>query len=222
MQRRVFLAGIGLVGGLTLAGCASTPQQQEQNEQSLVDAATHTVGVMKADSGAKGASLLTKAKAVMIFPDLIKGGVAVGGTRGQGVMLVRGPTTWSYPAFYETSSISLGLQIGAEESSVVMFVMSQRALDSLMKTSNFSFKAGGGLSIIDMNAAAQEQLTGADVVTWSKSKGAYGGLTMSGSDVSQRLDRDNTYYGKAVNAEQIAQGAVSNKQADALRAALGG
>ncbi len=222
MDRRSFLLGAGMLGTVALAGCASsTPQQQVGDEQSLVDAATATVGVLKANSGANGATLLKSAKAVAIFPDVLKGGVGVGASRGQGVMLVRGPTGWSYPAFYDTSSVSLGLQLGVEESSVVMFVMSQRALDHLMQTSDFTFKAGGGMSLVDLNAATQQQLTGADVVVWSKSQGAYGGLTLSGSDVAQRLDRDQSYYGTAVNAMQIAQGTVSNKQADALRAALG-
>ena len=223
MDRRSFLAGTALLGGFALTGCASSsPQQQRADEQSLVDAATGTVAVFKANSGPNGNSLLHKAKAVVIFPDLLKGGVGLGGSRGQGVMLVRGPHGWSDPAFYETSSVSLGLQLGVEESSVMLFVMSQRALDGLMKNNGFTFKAGGGMSLMDFNTAAQEQLSGADVVVWSKSKGAYGGLTLSGSDVSQRLDRDQTYYGKPVNAMQIAQGEVSNKQAAALRSALGG
>ena len=221
MYRRSLLVGVGAFGGLALAGCASSnPQTQQADEQSLVTAATGTVGVLKANGGANAASLLGKAKAIAIFPDLLKGGVGLGGSRGQGVLLVRGPQGWSYPAFYETASVSLGLQLGVEESAVVMFVMSQHALDSLMQSSSVSFKAGGGLSLADFNAATQAQLEGADVVVWSKSKGAYGGLTMSGSDMSQRLDRDQTYYGKPVNAQQLAQGAAVNKQADALRAAL--
>lgn len=222
MRRRLLLIGAGAFGSLALTGCSSTSQEMQTDEASLVTSATATVGVLKANGGTNAADLLQKAKAVLIFPDLINGGVGVGASRGQGVLLARSQQGWSYPAFYETSSISLGLQLGAEESSVVMFVMSQRALDNLMQSNNFSLKAGGGLSLVDFNAATQAQLEGADVVVWSKSKGAYGGLTLSGSDVSQRLDRDKSYYGKPVNVTQIAQGAVSNKQADSLRTALGG
>ncbi len=221
MDRRLLLVGAGAFGGLVLTGCSSTPHEMRVDGRSLVTDAAGTVGVMKASGGANAAHLLETARAVLIFPDLLKGGVGIGGSRGQGVLLARGAQGWSYPAFYETSSVSLGLQLGAEESAVVMLVMSQRAEDNLMRNNNFTLKATGGLSLVDFNTATQAQLEGADVVVWSKSKGAYGGLTLSGSDVSQRLDLDQSYYGQPVNAAQIAQGGVRNPQADPLRAALG-
>jgi lipid-binding SYLF domain-containing protein len=98
------------------------------------------------------------------------------------------------------------LQLGGEESSVVMFVISRRALDGLMHNSSFSLKASGGMSLVDFNTATQQQLAGADIVMWSKSKGAYGGLSLSGSDIAQRPDIDRSYYGTPVTAAQIATG----------------
>lgn len=222
MNRRFLLLSSAALGGLMLAGCAESRKEMRADDRALVNQAVATVGVMKRHGGAKIAALLQKAKAVVIFPDILKGGVVLGGSRGQGVMLVHGPQGWSYPAFYETTSVSLGVQLGFEESSVVMIVMKQRALDSLLQTSNFTLKVGGGLTFADFNKATQAELEGADVVIWSKSEGAFAGLTLSGSDVSQRLDLDRSYYGKPVTAAEIAKGTVSNPQADPLRAALSG
>jgi lipid-binding SYLF domain-containing protein len=222
MNRRLLLLGSVTLGGLALTGCAESRKEMHADERTIVNQALTTVQVMKAHGGTKIAMLLQKAKAVVIFPDILKGGIGLGGSRGQGVMLVHGPQGWSYPAFYETTSVSLGVQLGFEESSVVMFVMKQRALDTLMQASNFTLKAGGGFTFVDFNKATEAELEGADVVIWSKSEGAFAGLTLSGSDVSQRLDLDQSYYGKPVNAAEIAKGMVRNPQAGPLRAALSG
>ena len=219
IDRRLFLGSAAMLGGFSLVGCTSTPTEQRGNEQALVDTATATLTRFKTDAGARATTLLRNARAVLIFPDLVKGGVGVGATRGQGVMLVRAASGWNGPAFYESSSVSVGLQVGLEESAVIMIVNSDRAFNQLMQSSDVTFKVGGGLSLVDFNTARQDQITGADVVVWSRSQGAYGGLTLSGSDISQRMDRDQTYYGKPVNATQIGLGAVSNPQAAALRAA---
>ncbi|HET9017954.1 MAG TPA: lipid-binding SYLF domain-containing protein [Acetobacteraceae bacterium] len=224
LERRRFATSVAL-GCLWLAGCtqntATGGQQSTSSQQSTVDQATHTVATMKAGGGAKVAGLLQKAKAVMIFPDLVKGGVGLGASRGQGVLLGHTATGWSDPAFYESTAVSVGLQIGLEESAVVMFVLSQKALDTLLQTSSFTMKAGGGLSLADLNTATQDQLNGADVVIWSKSSGAFGGLTVSGSDIAQHTGEDQAYYGQPVTARDIIAGKVTNPAAAALVSALG-
>lgn len=224
LERRRFATSIAL-SCLLLAGCAQTgstgAQASTGSEQATVDQATHTVATMKASGGTKVASLLQKAKAVVIFPDLVKGGIGLGASRGQGVLLARTATGWSDPAFYESTSVSLGVQIGLEESAVVMFVLSQKALDTLLQTSSFTMKAGGGLSLADFNTATQDQLNGADVVIWSKSSGAFGGLSVSGSDISQHTGEDQAYYGQPVTARDIIAGKVTNPAAAGLLTAIG-
>ena len=224
LERRRFATSVAF-GCLLLAGCAqnsmSGGQQSTSSQQNTVDLATRTISAMKGSGGEKVAALLRRAKAVMIFPDLVKGGVGLGASRGQGVLLGRTVTGWSDPAFYESTSVSVGLQIGLEESAVVMFVLSQKALDTLLQTSSFTMKAGGGLSLADFNTATQDQLNGADVVIWSKSSGAFGGLTVSGSEISQHTSEDQAYYGKPVTARDIIAGGVKNPAAAALVSALG-
>ena len=135
MNRRSLLACAGMFAMLTLVGCTSAnPGEEQADNRSLIAKAITTVDAMKGSGGAKTTALLDKAKGVVIFPNLVKGGAVVGASRGQGVLLAHGPHGWSDPAFYEATSLSVGLQLGGEESSVVMFLMDQQALDSLLKS----------------------------------------------------------------------------------------
>ena len=219
-------AAITLIGGTALAGCSGMGMESKQERvadaQSTVDQATHTVGVMRASTGTRTAALLQRAKAVLIFPDMVKGGIGIGASRGQGVLLARGTAGWSEPAFYESTSVSVGLQLGVEESAIVMFILSQRAFDGLLQTSSFSLKAQAGVALADLNTATQEQLAGADVVVWSKSSGAFGGLAVSGSDIAQRPGLDRSYYGAPVMASDIIAGKATNPAAAPLLTALKG
>lgn len=217
-------AAITLIGGTILAGCSGMESKRERvaDAQSTVDQATHTVGVMRTSAGTRIAGLMQRAKAVLIFPDMVKGGIGIGGSRGQGVLLARHATGWSDPAFYESTAVSVGLQLGVEESAIVMFIMSQKALDGLLQTSSFSLKAQAGVALADVNTATQEQLAGADVVVWSKSSGAFGGLALSGSDIAQRPGLDRAYYGAPVLAADIIAGKATNPAAAPLLAALKG
>src|SRR6202000_73934 len=77
--------------------------------------------------------LFRTAKGVMVVPSLVKGGFFVGGEGGNAILMARHGGQWSYPAFYVLASASFGLQIGLEVAEVVLFVMSDRALNAWMK-----------------------------------------------------------------------------------------
>ena len=104
------------------------------DEANLVDRARITVDDLKRDKEFGNAvELMRHAKGVMIVPSLIKGGFFVGGEGGEGVLLTRSaPNNWSYPAFYTLASASFGLQIGVEQAELVVFVMSDKAMDAFM------------------------------------------------------------------------------------------
>lgn len=229
MFRSLRFTALVALGTLTLAGCSNmsgnsaTTSRNMSDEQNLVDNATHTIGVMNSSAIEPRAKyMLMKAKAVVIFPDMLKAGIGIGGSHGQGVLLARKATGWSDPAFYSSSSVSLGLELGAEESAVVMFVMTDKAYQALLTTSSFSLKAQAGYSLADLNTASQDQLSGADVVVWSKSRGAYGGLSLAGSEISQNSDYDRAYYGRSIAADEIVAGKATNRRAAPLLKALGG
>lgn len=214
--------GVSLVAiTLSVAGQAHAATDQ----QTLVDRARITVDDLKRDK-AFGTSrdLMRKARAVLIVPRLYKGGFFVGGEGGNGVMMARGANgAWSQPAFYNLGSASFGLQIGLEQSEMVVFVMSQKALDALNKD-QFKIGAGAGLTVVTLGSNVEGATTanvGADIVTWASSSGAYAGISLNGSVIRPDSDYNRAFYGRAVTPSDILyRRTVTNADANALRQTL--
>jgi len=195
------------------------------DQQNLVEHAKVSVDDMRSDpSFGNSTDLLKRAKAVMIVPQLVKGGFFLGGEGGSGVLLAKSASgAWSYPAFYTVGAASFGLQIGVEEAQLVFFVMSDKALKAWMKNEvKLGAKAGLTVLVVGSNAeAAATTNARVDVIAWAKSKGAYAGITLEGSLIKPRESYNTAYYGKKVTAQEIVlKGTVANPGADALRSAL--
>jgi lipid-binding SYLF domain-containing protein len=195
------------------------------DEQDLVDRARIVLDDVKSDKEFGNAShLLKRASAVLIVPSLFKGGFFIGGEGGTGVLLTRLPDgDWSYPAFYTMASASFGLQIGAEESELVLIALTDRAKKAFM-TDEFKLGAEAGLAVVTLGASAEAATTAnlnADIVVWASSSGAYGGLTLNGSIIKPRDSYNETYYGRAASPATITAGnSVANHGAEALRATI--
>ncbi len=157
----------------------------------LVDRARITIDDLKKDKEFGNATdLMRHAKAVLIVPSLIKGGFFVGGEGGSGVLLTKATgDNWSYPAFYTLASASFGLQIGLEQSELILFVMSDKALKAFMRD-EFKVGAEAGLAIVTLGSSTEVAATSggqpADIVVWASSSGAYAGITLNGSVVKPR------------------------------------
>jgi len=169
---------------------------------------------------------LKDARAVLIFPQVLKAGFFLGGSGGTGVLLVhnRSTGTWSEPAFYTLGSVTFGLQIGGEAAEVVMVAMNQKAIDSLLSS---SVKLGGDVSVAvgPVGGGAKGSVTvpevKADFVSFAKSKGLYAGLNLEGSVLEVRDSLNMEYYGKAVLPKDILiKKEVSNPGANGLRETL--
>lgn len=164
---------------------------------------------------------LAQAKAVFIFPKVLKAGFVLGGSGGTGVLLAHdaGSGTWIGPAFYTIGSASLGLQAGASSAEVVMVVNSQKALDSLYTNKlkiGAEATAALGSKGVDKGAAIN-----ADFVVYSKAKGAFAGIAVDGSVLDVRETLNAAYYGKsATPVDILVKRSVSNPQAGSLRAAV--
>jgi SH3 domain-containing YSC84-like protein 1 len=193
------------------------------DQQNLVDRARITIDdVYKDKAFGNSPDLIHKARAILIIPRLYKGGFFVGGEGGDGVMLARTPHGWSQPAFYAMGSASFGLQIGLEQSEVVLFIMSQKALDAVLRN-QFKFGANAGLAVVTLGSsvgAATTSAAGADIVVWASSSGASAGITLDGSIIKPSPDSDRDYYGRNLNTrdiifrnEGINPGAASLRQA---------
>ncbi len=146
---------------------------------------------------------LSKAKGLLIFPQVLKAGFILGGSGGTGVLVLRDEKTcnWSEPAFYTIGSVTFGLQIGGESAEVIMMVMSQKAVDSLLAS---SFKLGGDASVAlgPIGEGAKSNIT-ADFISFAKAKGIYAGLNLEGSIVKVRDSLNRDYYGRDVTPVDI-------------------
>jgi lipid-binding SYLF domain-containing protein len=134
-----------------------------------------------------------RAKALLIVPQIVKVGFIVGGSGGQGVLVARNGKTWVGPAFYDLATASVGFQAGVEVSEAVVVVMTDKGLNSLMAT---TFKVGGDASIAagPVGAGAKSTVT-ADLVSFTRSKGIYGGLNLDGTVVHANTEWNSQFYG---------------------------
>jgi lipid-binding SYLF domain-containing protein len=203
---------------------ASAIAQPGHDQQVLIDKAARVVAPMRHDPNfTYSGKLLARAKAVMIVPELTKGGFILGGQGGAAVLVVKRPDgSWSDPAFYSLGGGTLGLQIGVQQAKTVFFIMTDRALDQWMRDQvHFGGQDGVGVFVVGQQDK-QNALTAnnADVVAWVHATGVYGGITVEGTSIS--FDRDATakYYGRPLSPEQVFNGAGNNPGANRLRRAL--
>jgi lipid-binding SYLF domain-containing protein len=137
---------------------------------------------------------LSRAKAVLIAPQIVKAGFIVGGSGGRGLLVARDGTSWAGPAFYNLGTASVGFQAGVEVSEAIIVVMTDKGLNSLLSS---SFKMGGDASIAagPVGAGAKSTVT-ADLITFTRAKGVYGGLNLDGTVVSTNIPWNDAFYGR--------------------------
>jgi lipid-binding SYLF domain-containing protein len=202
------------IGCLTPAMAADSAEQQL-----LVDKARVSFqSVIQDDNFIWLRENLHQAKALLIVPSLLKAGFILGGSGGNGVLVARNEKTgkWSQPAFYTVGSVTFGFQIGGEAAEVIMVARTRKALDSLYSS---SFKLGGDTSIAagPVGAGTKANVM-TDFVSFSRTKGAYAGLSLEGAVIKTRDGWNEAYYGEAVRPLDIlVKGAVSNPGSKELR-----
>ena len=144
-----------------------------------------------------------QAKGVLIAPQVAKAGFILGGSGGRAVVLARDPKTgkWSGPAFYTLATASIGFQAGVSVSEMMALVMTDKGLRALLAT---SVKLGPDASIAagPVGAGAKADIV-SDLVTYSRSKGVYGGVNFDGTAVTVSDDWNKAYYGKPVQPSDI-------------------
>jgi lipid-binding SYLF domain-containing protein len=160
----------------------------------------------------------SQAKGVLIIPSVGKGAFIIGGSGGVGVLLTRNAKgQWSEPAFYKMGSVSIGLQVGGSASEVLLFIQSQKGVDSFLSN---SFKLGADASVA-AGPVGQGSAASSDILAFARSKGAYLGASFDGSVVNIAEALNKAFYGKdASPVEILVRGGVKNKEADGLRADL--
>jgi len=156
------------------------------------------------------ADLLKKAKAVAVFPNVIKGAFIVGGQGGKGLIVHKRGNSWGAPALFKLGGGSLGFQIGGSSTDVVMLFMTEDSVKNLMED---KFEIGGEASAAagpvgrTAKASTDAQLQ-AEILSYSRSKGLFAGISLSGVVISPDNDANQALYGH--NAKDILNGTAIN------------
>jgi len=213
--------------GAALTWPAVADDKGDLEARELVSEARFTVERLVADSaiGPDARALFDDAKAVMIFPSNLKAGLLIAGEGGGGILLARADNNeWSYPAFYTMGTGSLGLQIGAQESETIIFIMTGEGLEVMLDgsaTFGGELNAAAGSAGETRQAATTTNL-GADIISFGLNDGAFVGMSIEGSVILTNDARNMSYYGDvdATPEAVVLKGEFANPDADMLRELL--
>jgi len=164
---------------------------------------------------------LGRAKGVLIAPEVLKAGFIFGGSGGRAVLVAKDAKSgkWVGPAFYALATASVGFQAGVSVSEVITLVMTDKGMNALLSP---SFKMGGDASVAagPVGAGASSNVV-ADMVSFARAKGVYGGLNLDGTVVNTSDDWNQAFYGKKVTSPDIlVRMNVSAKGAEKLLAEI--
>ncbi len=224
-------ARIGVLVLLVFLACAlpgvkPASADDARDARQMVERARLTLESFQADPqmGPDLRALLRRAKGVLIYPQVIRGAFLFGAAGGSGVFLTRQPASdaWAGPAFYSFGQASVGLQAGGDASEVVVVALTDKGVSALLTTSG---KLGANASVaagpVGVGTEAATANLSADLVSYSRNKGLYAGVSLEGAIVSPENNLARAYYGREVTPTQIlVQREVTNPQATGLLAAL--
>jgi lipid-binding SYLF domain-containing protein len=192
-----------------------------------VGAATTVVNeMMRAPDKAIPGNILEKAEAIAIFPGVKKAGFVVGGQWGRGIISVRAADTrtWSSPAFLTMTGGSVGAQIGGSEIDVILVIMNRSGVEHLLSN---QVKLGAEISaaagpVGRAGEASTDVQMHAQILSYSRSRGLFAGITVNGSVIKEDVDANTRFYEKTLSSEDIVFGRAGNAPASAgvLKAAL--
>jgi lipid-binding SYLF domain-containing protein len=160
--------------------------------------------------------LLDKSECVIVYPSVLKAAFVIGGSYGRGAMTCRtgehftGP--WSAPTMMALEGGSIGFQIGGQATDFVLLVMNDRGAHSILKSKvKLGADASAAAGPVGRNASAETDVTmRAEILTYSRARGLFAGISLAGSSVRPDNDANARIYGKKVEAESIIfKGAVA-------------
>ncbi len=209
------------------ATLALTPLLAAEDEPAkrLDEAAAVLSEVMAAPDKGIPQELIEKAHCIVIVPDLKTAAFVVGGKYGKGYLSCRKPAGpgWSAPGTVRIEGGSVGFQIGASSTDLIMLIMSERGADKLL-SSKFTLGAEASVAAGPVGRTATAQTDAqmhADILSWSRSRGLFAGIALEGATLRQDLDDNATLYGKTLeNRDIVTTGVPAPKAAAKLIALL--
>ena len=206
----VLCLGLGLVSSpLALADNLKEDAEIIVNKARLVIEEVKTAP----DSGA-AYDLIRQSAGVAIIPDMFKGGFIVGGSYGKGVVVARKDGKWSGPSFVYIGAGSIGFQIGAQITDLILVVIGQNTMDSFLRAS-FKLGADAAIAVGPVGAqatAATDILLKGGIYSYSRAKGLFAGVSLEGAGMGTEYDLNRAYYQTTSNPKDILYGQVETPE----------
>src|SRR5580692_3026332 len=205
MKKIMFVLAMFALGTLCWAGSA-----REDATDRLDNATTVLHEIMGMPDKGIPEEVLEHAKCIAVVPHMVKGGLVFGGKGGKGVATCRTANGWSAPAFITISGGSWGLQIGVEAVDVVLIIQNEKGMQRLLSS---NFQIGGDASAaagpVGRHAeAGTDWKMDTEILTYSRAKGAFAGLTLEGASLRQDNDSRHAIYGNNVTTRALLLGKV--------------
>src|SRR6476659_141571 len=206
MKRVMFMLAMFALGTLCWAGSA-----REDATERLDNAKQVLHEIMGMPDKGIPVEVLEHAKCVAVVPHMVKGGLVFGGKGGKGVATCRTANGWSAPAFITISGGNWGLQIGVEAVDLVMIIQHEKGMQKLL-SSNFHLGADASAAAGPVGrhaSAGKDWKMNAEILTYSRAKGAFAGLTLEGASIRQDNDSRQAIYGPKVTTRALLLGKVA-------------
>jgi SH3 domain-containing YSC84-like protein 1 len=206
MKKLMFLLAMFSLGPLCWAGSA-----REDATDRLNNATTVLHEIMGMPDKGIPEEVLEHAKCVAVIPHMVKGGFIFGGKGGKGVATCRTANGWSAPAFITISGGNWGLQIGVQAVDLVMIIQNEKGMQKLLE-SNFQLGADASAAAGPVGrhaSAGTDWKMDTEILTYSRAKGAFAGLTLEGASIRQDNDSRHAIYGRRVTTRALLLGKVT-------------
>ena len=206
MKKAIVVLAMLSLGTLCWAGSAREDATDRLNNATAV---LHEIMGMP-DKGIPE-EVLEHAKCVAVIPHMVKGGFVFGAKGGKGVATCRTADGWSAPAFITISGGSWGLQIGVEAVDLVLIIQNEKGMQKLL-SSNFHVGADASAAAGPVGRHAEagtDWKMDTEILTYSRAKGAFAGLTLEGASIRQDSDSRHAIYGRKVTTRALLLGQVA-------------
>jgi len=195
--------------GITSIGWAGTDREATTDRLDHAGRVIHEI--MDAPDKGIPEEVLEHAKCIAVVPHLLKGGFVFGAQNGRGVATCRSANGWSAPMFFAITGGSWGLQIGIEGVDLVMIIQNERGMHQLL-SSKFELGADASAAAgpVGRHASANtDWKMDAEILTYSRARGAFAGLTLNGASIRHDDDSTRAIYGHNVTNARILKGGVA-------------
>ncbi len=196
---------------------AADEKDQSDIQKRIQNAADVLDEIMAVKDKAIPDEIMENAECVAVVPSMLKIAIGIGGNHGKGVATCKTASGWSAPAPFTITGGSWGLQIGGQAIDLVMLVMNKKGMDALLSS---KFKVGADASaaagpVGRQSEASTDWKMKAEVLTYSRARGVFAGIDLSGSRIAQDEDETRLLFGKMVTFRDILGGNVASPDGSA-------